>query len=71
VPLKNGHCRACWLQAALQAQDPPAVTETDLAAVTCHQLWFTGMNKMRGPRSGSRVKNLDFTPGGRLATLQS
>jgi len=54
VPLKNGHCRLCWLQAALHAEDPPAVTETDLATVTCHQLWFAGMNKMRGPRSGSR-----------------
>jgi hypothetical protein len=39
------------LQAALQAQDPPAVTDTDLAAVTCHQLCFAGTTTMRGPRS--------------------
>jgi hypothetical protein len=51
TPLKNGYCRLCWLQAAVQAQNPPAVTDTDLAAVTCHQLWFAGTTKMRGPRS--------------------
>lgn len=51
APLKNGHCRPCWLQAALQAQDPPAVTDTDLATVTCHQLCFAGTTTMRGPRS--------------------
>jgi hypothetical protein len=54
VPLKNNYCRSCWLQAASQAQDPPVVTEADLATVACHQLWFAGMTKMRGPRSGSR-----------------
>lgn len=54
LPLKRGYCRACWLQAALQAENPPAVTATDLAGVRHHQLWFAGMNKMRGPRSGSR-----------------
>ncbi|MGH3449714.1 MAG: integrase, partial [Haloechinothrix sp.] len=54
MPLKKGHCRLCWLQAASHAENPPAVTETDLARVTFHQLWFAGMNKMRGPRSGVR-----------------
>jgi integrase len=54
VPLKNGYCRLCWLQAASQAENPPVVTEADLATVTCHQLRFAGMTKMRGPRSGSR-----------------
>ncbi len=56
VPLKNGHCRLCWLQAAAQALNPPIVTETDLTTITCHQLWFAGMTKMRGPRSGSRLR---------------
>jgi hypothetical protein len=51
TPLKNGYCRLCWVQAAVQAQNPPAVTDTDLAALTCHQLWFAGTTKMRGPRS--------------------
>lgn len=51
MPLKNGYCRLCWLQAALQALNPPAVTDTDLAAVTCHQLCFAGTARMRGPRS--------------------
>ncbi len=51
MPLKNRYCRPCWLQAALQARNPPAVTDTDLAAVTCHQLCFAGTTKMRGPRS--------------------
>jgi hypothetical protein len=56
VPLKNRHCRLCWLQAAALAADPPVVTEDDLARVTCHQLWFAGMIKMRGPRSGVRLR---------------
>lgn len=56
VPLKNSHCRLCWLQAAAQALNPPVVTEADLTTVTCHQLWFAGMTKMRGPRSGSRLR---------------
>jgi hypothetical protein len=56
VPLKNDHCLLCWLQAALLATDPPVVTEDDLAQVTCHQLWFAGMTKMRGPRSGVRLR---------------
>ncbi|MBP2369860.1 integrase [Pseudonocardia parietis] len=54
MPLKNRYCRLCWLQAALQAQDPPIVTPADLAAVTSHQLSFAGTTKMRGPRSGAR-----------------
>jgi hypothetical protein len=56
VPLKNGHCRLCWLQAASLGTDPSVVTEDDLARVTCHQLWFAGMTKMRGPRSGVRLR---------------
>jgi integrase len=56
VPLKNSHCRLCWLQAASLSADPPVVTEDDLARVACHQLWFAGMTKMRGPRSGVRVR---------------
>jgi hypothetical protein len=56
VPLKSGHCRLCWLQAAALAADPPVVTNDDLARVTCHQLWFAGMTKMRGPRSGVRAR---------------
>ncbi|WP_433521534.1 hypothetical protein ACQPZ2_01350 [Nocardia pseudovaccinii] len=56
VPLKNGYCRLCWLQAAALAADPLIVTEDDLARVTCHQLWFAGMTKMRGPRSGVRLR---------------
>jgi hypothetical protein len=51
LPVKHGYCRPCWLQAGLQAQNPPAVTGTDLAAVTSHQLWFAGTTRMRGPRS--------------------
>ena len=54
LPVKHDYCRACWLQAALQAADPPAVTAVDLAAVRHHQLFFAGTNKMRGPRSGVR-----------------
>jgi hypothetical protein len=57
VPLKNNYCRLCWLQAGLQAQDPPEVTDADLAGVTHHQLAFAGTTKMRGPRSGSRRKS--------------
>lgn len=54
VPLKNGYCRLCWLQAALQAENPPVVTEADLAGVISHQLALAGTTKMRGPRSGTR-----------------
>lgn len=53
VPLKKNYCRLCWLQAALQAANPPVVTEADLAGVTHHQLSFAGTTKMRGPRSGA------------------
>ena len=56
VPLKNSHCRLCWLQAASLSMDPPVVTKDDLARVTCHQLWFAGMTKMRGPCSGVRLR---------------
>lgn len=54
VPLKTRHCRLCWLQAGMLADDPLIVTDADLAKVACHQLAFAGMNKMRGPRSGVR-----------------
>lgn len=57
LPVKHHYCRACWLQAALQAEDPPVVTANDLAGVRHHQLCFAGMNKMRGPRSGSRRRD--------------
>ncbi|MGH3449837.1 MAG: integrase [Haloechinothrix sp.] len=56
VPLKNGYCRLCWLQAGVLADDPHVVADTDLAKVTCHQLAFAGMTKMRGPRSGVRQR---------------
>src|SRR5215469_11819577 len=56
VPLKSGYCRLCWLQAAMLAADPAVVTTDDLARVTYHQLWFAGMTKMRGPRSGVRAR---------------
>ncbi|WP_368680321.1 hypothetical protein R1X32_07065 (plasmid) [Rhodococcus opacus] len=56
MPLKNSHCRLCWLQAASLSEDPPVVTEDDLAGVTYHQLSFAGMTKMRGPRSGVRLR---------------
>jgi hypothetical protein len=55
VPLKGAYCRLCWLQAALQAENPPVVTSADLAGVISHQLAFAGMTKMRGPRSGTRL----------------
>ncbi|MGH3433234.1 MAG: integrase, partial [Thermocrispum sp.] len=56
VPLKKGHCRLCWLQAGVLAEDPLVVTDTDLTEVTCHQLAFAGTTKMRGPRSGVRQR---------------
>lgn len=56
APLKNGYCRPCWLQAALQAENPPAVTAADLSTVTCHQLSFAGTTTMRGPRSRPRQR---------------
>jgi hypothetical protein len=62
VPLKGCHCRLCWLQAALQARNPPVVTEADLAGVVSHQLAFAGTTKMRGPRSGSRNKTPPVGP---------
>lgn len=40
----------------MQAADPPVVTDADLAGVRHHQLFFAGMNKMRGPRSGVRAR---------------
>jgi hypothetical protein len=45
VPLKKNYCRLCWLQAALQAANPPVVTEADLVGVTHHQLAFAGTTK--------------------------
>jgi hypothetical protein len=62
VPLKKNYCRLCWLQAALQAADPPVVTEGDLAGVTNHQLSFAGTTKMRGPRSGANRRALRQLP---------
>lgn len=56
VPLKKGHCRLCWLQAGVLAEDALVVTDTDLAKVMCHQLAFAGMTKMRVPRSGVRQR---------------
>ncbi|HET9253972.1 MAG TPA: hypothetical protein VFO16_02075, partial [Pseudonocardiaceae bacterium] len=54
VPLKNNYSRLCWSRAGPRAANPPAVTEADLAGVTCHQLFFAGTTKMRGPRSSAR-----------------
>jgi hypothetical protein len=56
APLKNAYCRLCWLQAGLQADNPPVVTRADLAGVVSHQLAFAGTTKMRGPRSGTRLR---------------
>ena len=62
VPLKKNYCRLCWLQAALQAANPPVVTEADLAGVTHHQLAFAGTTKMRGPRSGAHRRAVRQPP---------
>lgn len=64
VPCKNDYCRLCWLQAALQAESPPVVTEADLAGVLSHQLAFAGTTKMRGPRSGTRLPRSQPQPSG-------
>lgn len=54
-PLKEGYCRNCWLQAALQAagtaRRAPDLGPADFAAVRWHQLWFAGVARMnRRPR---------------------
>ena len=54
-PLKKGHCRSCWLQAALQAagtaRRAPDLGPADFAAVRWHQLSFAGVARMnRRPR---------------------
>ena len=55
LPLKEGHCRNCWLQAALQAagtaRRAPDLAPADFAAVRWHQLSFAGVVRMnRRPR---------------------
>lgn len=52
----------CWLQAALQAANPPVVTEADLAGVVSHRLSLAGTTKMRGPRSGTRLNKSLTSP---------
>jgi hypothetical protein len=54
-PLKEGYCRSCWLQAALQAagtaRRAPDLGPADFAAVSWHQLSFAGVARMtRRPR---------------------
>ena len=54
-PLKEGYCRNCWLQAALQAagtaRRAPDLGPADFAAVSWHQLSFAGVARMnRRPR---------------------
>jgi hypothetical protein len=54
-PLKEGYCRNCWLQAALQAaataRRAPGLGPADFAAVSWHQLSFAGVARMnRRPR---------------------
>jgi integrase len=54
-PLKEGYCRNCWLQAALQAagtaRRAPDLGPADFAAVRWHQLSFAGVARMtRRPR---------------------
>jgi integrase len=54
-PLKEGYCRNCWLQAALQtagtARRAPDLGHADFAAVSWHQLSFAGVARMnRRPR---------------------
>jgi hypothetical protein len=54
-PLKEGYCRNCWLQAALQAagtaRRAPGLGHADFAAVSWHQLSFAGVARMnRRPR---------------------
>jgi integrase len=54
-PLKEGYCRNCWLQAALQAagtaRRAPDLGPADFAAVRWHQLSFAGLARMtRRPR---------------------
>ncbi len=50
--LKNWSSLGPGLQAPALSADPPVVAEDDLGRVTCHQLWFAGMTKMRGPVCG-------------------
>lgn len=49
-PLKEGYCRNCWMQAALQAagtaRKTPGLGPADFAAVRWHQLSFAGMARM-------------------------
>ena len=54
-PLKEGYCRNCWLQAALQAagtaRRAPDLGPADFAAISWHQLSFAGVARMnRRPR---------------------
>jgi site-specific recombinase XerD len=54
-PLKEGYCRNCWLQAALQAagtaRRAPDLGPAGFAAVRWHQLSFAGLARMtRRPR---------------------
>jgi integrase len=54
-PLKDSHCRNCWLQAALQAagtaRRAPGLGPADFAAVRWHQLSFAGAARLnRRPR---------------------
>jgi integrase len=54
-PLKEGYCRNCWLQAALQAagtaRRAPGLGHAGFAAVSWHQLSFAGVARMnRRPR---------------------
>ncbi len=49
IPIKKGYCRLCWLQASLEAKGQVTVLEPFLRRLTCQQLFFTRMHRIRQP----------------------
>ena len=48
-PLKTNYCRLCWTQASLDARGHVSVLAPFLRTVGHHQLFFTGMHRIRQP----------------------
>jgi hypothetical protein len=83
-PLKEGHCRNCWPQAALQAagtaRRAPDLGLADFAAVRWHHLSFAGVARMnrrprlprpdKAPPQSSRLRHSPVQAGGHPLLLR-
>jgi hypothetical protein len=63
VAVREGYCRLCWAQASYEAKHRQVkYLQPVLEGIAHHQLFFTGMRRLRRPSSRSRDRRYTATP---------